>query len=134
MLDLLTYCIFSSFYPVFCIAPLPPRAEYWVVSSDLPSTSLFSLLICNLHKLIHSVFMRALLFLGCSYPGKIALCSLFKIWDGFHRIPSLGRSWALTLFSPHSPRPPMVQLSFKAFSVELNQQMPSNRSDFFFQY
>lgn len=65
-----------------------------------------------------------------SYPKRVALCLLFKVWGVFHRYPSLGRSWALTFFPPHTPRPTKVQLSVNAFSLELNQQMSSNRSNF----
>ena len=39
--------------------------------------------------------MRAGLFLGGSYPQRIALCSLCKVEGEFPRITSLGRSWAL---------------------------------------
>lgn len=74
--------------------------------------------------------MRVGLVLCHSYPKRVALCLLFKVWGVFHRYPSLGRSWALTFFPPHTPRPPKVQLSVSAFSLELNQQMSSNRSNF----
>lgn len=100
--------------------------QSWMLGSysDLLSISLFSLFVINLHKPMHSVFVRAGLFLSRSYPGSpCAPCLKYGV--GFTDSPY--RSFFSSLHS----RPAKVQLSFRAFPLVLNQQMPLNRSKFF---